>query len=129
MTHPPDLSRWPGAHWRDSDNRERETYGTVGWVCVDVTLRRVADGVERVHVDRAGFPCRVGDEADVADAIDAAQFWWSDGNGGCDCNRRLFFHRAANEPYDDSRESCTWDEFVIVAPEWLATYETSESAT
>lgn len=29
---------------------------------------------------------------------EGAEFWWSeDGNGGCDCNRELYFRRARGE--------------------------------
>lgn len=31
-------------------------------------------------------------------------FIWSDGNFACDCNRYLFFCRAAGEPEDDDEE-------------------------
>lgn len=24
-------------------------------------------------------------------------YWWEDGNASCDCNRKLFFHRAVGE--------------------------------
>ena len=36
------------------------------------------------------------------DSLDAARFWWEDGNGGCDCNRELEFLRATvGEPQHD----------------------------
>lgn len=109
MADLPDLSAYPGAHWRELTDQQRELYSASHWVCADVTIRRVCDGVERVHVDGIGFPSIVG-----------MKFWWSDGNGGCDCNRRLFFYRAGGEEHDDDTTACTHGEFVIVAPPWLA---------
>ena len=32
---------------------------------------------------------------------DTPDFWWTDGNAGCDCNRELFFLRVKDEPEDD----------------------------
>ncbi len=37
---------------------------------------------------------------------------WTNGNFGCDCNRRLFFSRANGES-DPSRAVCTEGEFSI----------------
>lgn len=31
-------------------------------------------------------------------------FWWSEGNGSCDCNRELFFLRARGEDDEDDVE-------------------------
>lgn len=68
-------------------------------VAVDIT--RTADGVTRRHtlhdVDREG-----------------ARFMWTDGNYGCDCNRHLWFERAAGR--DPHRE-----------PDWAAWNEREES--
>lgn len=73
---------------------------------VVVTIRRGSDGVARVsdenwtlqeNIDEPGAPLL---------------FWWTEGNGGCDCNRRLFFARAAGEP-DPEDYDCTDGEYRI----------------
>ena len=51
-------------------------------VPVDVTLR-LPDGRE--------FVCHEEAEAEYADG---QLFWWTEGNGGCDCNRSLTLNRA-----------------------------------
>jgi hypothetical protein len=107
------LARYPGARWRDADPDDGETRG---WVCIDITLRRKSDGIERVHVDGIGFPVETGD--DTRAAIAAAHYWWTEGNGGCDCNRRMDFARAGGE--EPELDSCSTGELVIVAPAWLA---------
>ena len=57
-----------------------------------ITIRRASDGVERTYSDDS--PWDAGSE-----------FMWSDGgNYGCDCNRALFFCRAAGE--DDIDIDC-----------------------
>ena len=84
-------------------------------VYVDVTIRRVADGVERVHAARA-----YAKTGPIEDALDSVAFMWSaDGNYGCDCNRYLFFQRAAGEPESDDRP-CGDVAYRVVAPDWLA---------
>ena len=62
--------------------------------CV-VTLRRNSDGktVSFLH----GYP-------------DGAEFWWTDGNGGCNCNRWLAFMDASGEEYDPEDATCAGDE-------------------
>lgn len=32
------------------------------------------------------------------------EFWWSEGNAGCDCNRSLFFYRAIGEDEPEEPE-------------------------
>jgi hypothetical protein len=32
---------------------------------------------------------------------DFNEYWWSDGNASCDCNRELFFQHARGEPESD----------------------------
>jgi hypothetical protein len=51
----------------------------------EVHIRRVADGVVRVHRD--GWHSDAG----------SPDFIWSDGNFGCDCNRHDFFEQAAGK--------------------------------
>lgn len=64
-----------------------------------VEIRRNADGVVRSVNEECG------DGADEWDRPHwcSREFWWSEGNGGCDCNRALFFARAAGEPEDWER--------------------------
>ena len=38
---------------------------------------------------------------DLGEWDDGAEYWWSDGNFGCDCNRRLEFGRAGGIEFDD----------------------------
>jgi len=62
----------------------------------DVVIRRALDGVERTFRMPAPWPNGPDD------------FWWTEGNGACDCNRGDFFERAggnedADEPCGDSR--------------------------
>ncbi len=87
----------------------------VARVCVDVTLRRLSDGLERKHVDESGFG-QSADE-DVEDVLQAAVYMWTDGNYGCDCNRYLMFQRAADE--DESDIKCGHGRYMVVAPAWL----------
>jgi hypothetical protein len=58
--------------------------------CVPATahIRRNSDGLVR--------QCRTDWSVD-----DPSDFIWSEGNYACDCNRYLFFQRAADEPDDD----------------------------
>lgn len=115
----PDLSRWPGARWRaraPGDNHPAYRATTTGFVHVDITLRRIADGVERIHVDNVGWQT---EDADAEPAIESAHYWWTEGNGGCDCNRRLFFLRAGGDQIPETDE-CTHGEYAIVFPPWLA---------
>lgn len=55
-----------------------------------VTIVRVSDGVERIYQDES--PWIPADEHGLGSV-----WWWTEGNGGCDCNRALFFARAAGE--------------------------------
>jgi hypothetical protein len=113
------LAKYPGARWREPTAGDRPSDRPR--VCVDVTLRRVADGVERVHVDNTGFPVAQNRTIDdvIDDVIDGVIFWWTEGNGGCDCNRSLSFAAAAGEPEPDPL-ACTFGVYVITAPTWLA---------
>lgn len=61
-----------------------------------IQVRRVSDGLTRTYEDGTGF---TGDTR--SDAMENANYWWTDGNGGCDCNRSLYFNRAADEPEED----------------------------
>jgi hypothetical protein len=119
------LARYPGARWREPTASDRAR----GFICVDVTLRRVADGVERVHVDNTGFPVAQDRTIDdvIDGVIDGVIFWWTEGNGGCDCNRSLDFAAAAGEP-DPDPETCTFGVYAITAPTWLAESDDPDDA-
>tara|TARA_R110000868_G_scaffold13885_2_gene64485 strand:- start:185 stop:454 length:270 start_codon:yes stop_codon:yes gene_type:complete len=60
---------------------------------VQVVLQRVSDGEQRTVVD------------EDSEYADGAEFWWTEGNGGCDCNRGLYFERAAGRD-PDNRMPC-----------------------
>lgn len=49
---------------------------------------------------------------------DATEFWWSDGNGACDCNRETAFAYHDGIVAEDNEDTeCSHDRFVIV--EWV----------
>jgi len=47
-----------------------------------VVIRRNSDGQKRVYISNLEW--------------DDSTFWWTEGNGGCDCNRKRFFERVAD---------------------------------
>jgi hypothetical protein len=67
-----------------------------GGVACDVYIRRNADGV--VHLHR--------------DTWCGSFLWGPDGNYGCDCNRRLFFARAAGEE-EEHHGTCSEGAFSV----------------
>ncbi len=68
----------------------------------DVYIRRNSDGLVRVY-----------HEDDPYTWNDSTEFMWSEGNYGCDCNRYLFFQRAAEENEDDDVSCGTTQYFCI----------------
>jgi len=80
--------------------------GTADTDEMQVVIVRVSDGVQRI--DRPGWkPCNTWKD----------EFWWTDGNAGCDCNRRMFFARAVepNEPEPACGENeCGNTEFYVI---------------
>jgi hypothetical protein len=56
---------------------------------VRVVLQRVSDGEQRTVLDEDSV------------YADAAESWWTEGNGGCDCNRDLYFEGAAGQESDN----------------------------
>jgi hypothetical protein len=38
---------------------------------------------------------------DLGEWDEGSEYWWTDGNFGCDCNRKLEFGRADGIDYDD----------------------------
>ena len=63
--------------------------------CV-ISIRRNADGVVRRYDDRWYY---------------CSEYMWSAGNFSCDCNRELFFERAAGNEIDD--EQCSEGRFSV----------------
>lgn len=49
------------------------------------------------------------------------EFWWTEGNFGCDCNRRDAFADASDEPRPDADE-CSHHEYSVIlrTPPWRA---------
>lgn len=47
---------------------------------------------------------------------EASEYWWSDGNMGCDCNRAKLFWEAAGSPVDEphDRHECGDDAFSVL---------------
>lgn len=62
------------------------------------TIRRVSDGVQ------ADCPMK-------SDWDDLSEFWWSEGNFACDCNRGDCFHRALTS--EDTDEECGDDRYQV----------------
>lgn len=50
---------------------------------------------------------------------DSSEFWWTDGNFGCDCNRELEFLRAGNEEKETSIDEvrCGEDRYSVLYAE------------
>ena len=72
-------------------------------VAVDVHIKCVATGVVRVYRSHE----RLYPEDPHPDV-----FIWEDGGYNCDCNRKLFFLRAADEPEPDAMQ-CTNNSFKV----------------
>src|SRR5262245_21297896 len=84
-----DLSKWDLYTERTGHPVEQHTR-----VNVIVHVRRIADGEVRQYKSWEIYDAEDGDTP--SDFMDA------EGNYSCDCNRHLFFHRAAGvEPEDD----------------------------
>ena len=66
-----------------------------------ISLRRNSDGVVRTYTEKE------------LKWHDHSEFWWSDGNAGCDCNRQLYFNRAAPDQPQDDDSSCGDDRFSV----------------
>lgn len=61
-----------------------------------VEIRRNADGMIRTH----------------SMDIDFSLFWWSEGNGCCDCNRAMWFSDAGDDK-DREADDCGHDRFDV----------------
>jgi hypothetical protein len=43
------------------------------------------------------------------------EYWWTEGNFGCDCNRRLTWARCADPPEDEpENQECGHGEFSVI---------------
>ena len=67
-----------------------------GYVYVRVTqhIRCNATGENR----QSDAQARLEDRGDGRASESPNEWWWSDGNAACDCNRAMFFAQAADEP-------------------------------
>ena len=65
------------------------------WVATVAEIRNHATGVVREYQDNS-----IMEDG----APEPSSFIWEDGNYACDCNRKLFFARAAGEDEDWERE-------------------------
>ncbi|MHC4370403.1 MAG: hypothetical protein ACYSW8_22560, partial [Planctomycetota bacterium] len=45
---------------------------------------------------------------------EGSDFWWTDGNMGCDCNRHLEFERAGGEDPDLDDAVCGSDLYSVI---------------
>lgn len=75
------------------------------WVEVEVHIIRNSDGVERTYRDM--------DELLRDDGETWSDYMWRDGNWSCDCNRYLFFQRAAGEEEIDDDGPCGHDAYTV----------------
>jgi len=69
------------------------------------------DSVVHIRDNETGEVRQYEDEQIWRDG-DVCAFIWSEGNFGCDCNRQLFFWRAAGEPEHDDYE-CGHSKFSV----------------
>jgi hypothetical protein len=98
-------------------------------IIVKAHIRRVDDGVTRVHeddwtkgheewlVDADKYNRGPGPQ-NVVEALERIRYWWTDGNGSCDCNKGLFFDRLGEDEDEDESTDwlaapCTDDLFVL----------------
>ena len=72
----------------------------------DVIIRRVSDGVERRHRVHEAYV------VDYDGSCEDSTFWWTDGNGACDCNLAQTFAAIAGEP--DPQQSCGMTAYTLV---------------
>ncbi len=67
-----------------------------------VTLRRNSDGLERSF------------DEEVEAYNGAICFAWTQGNYSCDCNRHIFFERAAGVESKDADEMCGDERYTLI---------------
>lgn len=77
-------------------------------VIAHALIRRVSDGEVREHVHdwtethekwMRGELSSPGH--DLSDTLSAIRFWWEEGNGSCDCNKRLYFAEVGDEDEEE----------------------------
>lgn len=66
-----------------------------------VVIRRNSDNVKRVHVDLGEWNREMINDVETID-----EYWWLEGNGGCDCNRKHLFDAVADPDAPDDDISC-----------------------
>lgn len=80
------------------------------WFDADVRIRDTLFGEERVYQTT---------EVDWLEHDSTPAGWspyiWAEGNYSCDCNRRLFFERAAGNDPDPRSGACTDGRFVVLS--------------
>lgn len=54
---------------------------------------------------------------DPSEWTESDYFYWTDGNAGCDCNRELFFERAAGNEINLDAVKCSDDRFSCLYAE------------
>lgn len=70
----------------------------------EVHITCVATGETRIHHDDWILPDEEGF---------SSRFVWADGNFACDCNRKLFFERAAGIEPEDDDTPCGDDGYAV----------------
>ena len=84
--------------------RKGPPHDTCDWVRIDVHIRRLSDGVERIyHTDGV----LNDDDATLSTYI------WEEGNFACDCNRYLFFQRSVDEREIEEEGPCGDDAYLV----------------
>jgi len=63
-----------------------------------VLITRIKDKKESVMIYKFDFP---------------DDFWWSEGNFACDCNRYLEFERGLGKEPDEKLAKCSNDKYVV----------------
>lgn len=79
-------------------------HNTSEWVKIDVYIRRVSDGVERIYHTEGILE---DDNETLSTHI------WANGNFSCDCNRYLFFQHAADEQEVDENCKCGHGGYLV----------------
>lgn len=55
-----------------------------------------------------------------SNGADLGVYWWSEGNGGCDCNRALAFDREGEDHHEEQRLALGLEENICLgAKRWL----------
>lgn len=73
----------------------------VSYPSYDVSIRNNLTGEVRIHHEDHEWG-------------EASAFIWTEGNFSCDCNRYLFFERAAGETPDVGSGSCGDDQYTAI---------------